>query len=1301
MGNAVSAANPTEILPVEYYLTDLGITSESLGSTRFMKVARGRSSSAGIRVYKVYLTPDGKNINESLITFGDEIIRIKTALSKAPNCSPFRNIYQKPKAVVLERLYQKYTLTDRLSTRPFINSEERLWYIFQIFKGLHQCSVANVCHGDIKSQNIALSSINWLQLTDFASFKPTFLPNDNPSHFTFFFDTSGKEVCNLAPERFLSSTLFDKKAKELGDKWMFGTLNHAMDIFSAGCVVYEMLNEGRSPFNYRQLCEFSRMNHCDAGVYLDKLLANTSSQFRPLLKMLLNQEPTMRMTAKEVLEGTALQFPSILESIFNYLNAFRPRENVQSQSIVELIPSSTNDFFEPDDVISKLKRDEDMICAKLEDCAETRPFAVLYITLITSNLRSLRYSQSKVNAMNLLLRLAPLCETSVSTFRILPYFVFFLNDENESIRAFAIHSIVDLIEPLEPSCFEDSLIFIDYLLPEFTSLFEKRRFSNTSCLLALAGNLGVIAQKAYKFLITGRSLRNETDDECSGIESLDSEQCDKEREALFKSIEDLFVSLSGEENCKTVRQALIQQHNLAALTDFFSKNSQGDLPYQHMITFLNSKCNWRLRAAFFESLPISLQKSSVVQPLLYQGMHDYEELVIIRVLYCVTLLCSAEMLDRNSVTEILQCASSFLAHPNDWIRFQVINLLVLLDSRWSLADNYCKVLSCVRDHFEGKGLMRFNHKVVAFNSLKPGISREHWNAVLTNLKNPEVAEFMRRIDDALVKSIPLTWTASWFAKNFDETQKKNFELLRCFRKFDLNKLIDSRKPDGMEAHLTMHRGVVDLSSSIYSHVSRNRYQLGKKDGSTPYEESFFGLQYRNSLCSSQLQELLEYKQLLYAVAGGTKNHQSEPKEQKESRDVSSISSTGTNPITLITHLHEHSDSVTQLSFYKPSSLFASGSRDGTVKIWSVKTVIGESYDAITSQNTYHVPLERSQQRNGTNISVDGLGWTAKGELGYFTSDGSFVWADVSRGVREVSKVTFPESDGPAKQMHVDGNLIFVRTHHNILYCLDSRVSESNGPLGKHEAWRRDISKNHGLITSFCIDPWQANWICMACTTYQLMLWDVRFQMEVNSRCASKDNNLPLKIWSNVRSPYQAPEVFVQFQYYGNISIFDLSQPTSNVSRVLWPSTSQPLGKHHSNGNKSSGNSQWSTTAILEDMRNITDALTVCEKTGAVFTGDTQGALRRWYPNSVDCLYLNGPRFIQERSPYRTTFREIGENPAVIHEVKVPNQANTERHIPPIEYKAANCHRTPITDIMVVENDYLVSSSSEGIIKVWK
>ena len=73
---------------------------------------------------------------------------------------------------------------------------DRVCNFFQYYK-------KGVIHGDLKCENILLTSDDWLLLGDFAPFKPTQLPSDNPAEFTYFFDTSRRRVAYLAPERFM------------------------------------------------------------------------------------------------------------------------------------------------------------------------------------------------------------------------------------------------------------------------------------------------------------------------------------------------------------------------------------------------------------------------------------------------------------------------------------------------------------------------------------------------------------------------------------------------------------------------------------------------------------------------------------------------------------------------------------------------------------------------------------------------------------------------------------------------------------------------------------------------------------------------------------------------------------------------------------------------------------------------------------------------------------------------------------------------------------------------------------------
>jgi len=99
-----------------------------------------------------------------------------------------------------------------------------------------------------------VTSWGWAVFVDFAGFKPVFLPEDNPDNFFFFFDTSARRTCYLAPERFLS-------AAQRSDS---GSLTPAMDVFSLGCVLAELWLE-KPMFDLSQLLRYRNGEFDPAG----------------------------------------------------------------------------------------------------------------------------------------------------------------------------------------------------------------------------------------------------------------------------------------------------------------------------------------------------------------------------------------------------------------------------------------------------------------------------------------------------------------------------------------------------------------------------------------------------------------------------------------------------------------------------------------------------------------------------------------------------------------------------------------------------------------------------------------------------------------------------------------------------------------------------------------------------------------------------------------------------------------------------------------------------------------------------
>ena len=149
------------------------------------------------------------------------------------------------------------------STRPFLSLVEKKWIAFQILNALRDARNRKVSHGDIKSENILVTSWNWVYVADFASYKPTFLPLDDPSDFSFFFDTSGRRSCYIAPERFYTASenpdISAKKSRlamEDSEGKRDGKVTEAMDCFSVGCVIAELFLEGKPLFTLSELFKY-------------------------------------------------------------------------------------------------------------------------------------------------------------------------------------------------------------------------------------------------------------------------------------------------------------------------------------------------------------------------------------------------------------------------------------------------------------------------------------------------------------------------------------------------------------------------------------------------------------------------------------------------------------------------------------------------------------------------------------------------------------------------------------------------------------------------------------------------------------------------------------------------------------------------------------------------------------------------------------------------------------------------------------------------------------------------------------
>ncbi|CAF89108.1 unnamed protein product, partial [Tetraodon nigroviridis] len=192
-----------------------------------------------------------------------------------------------------------------------------------------------VRHGDIKTENVMVTSWNWVLLTDFASFKPTYLPEDNPADFNYFFDTSRRRTCYIAPERFVDGSMFASESDQStplvdlssSNQRSRGELRQAMDIFSAGCVIAELFTEGVPLFDLSQLLAYRR------GLFQTEqvLLKIEDRSVRDLVAQMVQREPENALTAEEHLkQQRGRAFPDIFYTFLQPYIAQFAKDTFQS-----------------------------------------------------------------------------------------------------------------------------------------------------------------------------------------------------------------------------------------------------------------------------------------------------------------------------------------------------------------------------------------------------------------------------------------------------------------------------------------------------------------------------------------------------------------------------------------------------------------------------------------------------------------------------------------------------------------------------------------------------------------------------------------------------------------------------------------------------------------------------------------------------------------------------------------------------------------------------------------------------------
>ncbi|KAI5285644.1 Serine/threonine-protein kinase [Ascosphaera aggregata] len=753
-------------------LSDL-VYEKSLGASRFMKSIRARHRDGYIAV-KVIMKPyHGMDLDSYVRT----LVREREVLSEMPNALGYHRIIETANAGYLARQYMHSSLYDRISTRPFLENIEKKWIAFQLLCALKDAHSRDVFHGDIKTENVLVTSWNWIYLTDFSSsYKPTFLPEDNPADFSFFFDTTGRRTCYLAPERFLAP------GKDMGTRGV----DWAMDIFSAGCVIAELFLE--TPiFTLSQLFRYRKGEHD----FLQNNLAKIEdADVRELIVHMIRLDPESRYSADECLSFWRHKaFPEYFYSFLHQYMGFitdpasgRTRHDTEDNNYLAL---------QADERIERIYHDFDKISYFLGDSPKTAankykgvssalaidPFplesdlpihvssrgksqpasedgSLIFLTLVSSSLRNTRKASTRMKACDIFLAFAERLSDEAKMDRVLPYVVLLLSDPCDLVKVTAIQTLTQLLSTVQAVSPVHSCLFHDYIFPHLTPFISGVDHKPSAIVRATyASCIASLAHSSLRLLDMIQALRLDmrfqSHDENGAEITLKNDVFyhqqlyDTARLDLTELFEVHTKSLVTEEDVY-VRRALLG--SVPSLCVFFGNPKANEVILSHLNTYLNDR-DWSLKCAFFEVVvgvaayvgTYSLEE--FILPLMVQSLTDPEDFVVERVFRSFASLANLGLLQPPTTWDLLDIAVRFFVHPNLWVREAAVHFVVASTKYASRADRYSIILPIITPFLRTKIIIISEANILS-NIVKP-IPKTVWEMAFTWASKSQKGVFWR------------------------------------------------------------------------------------------------------------------------------------------------------------------------------------------------------------------------------------------------------------------------------------------------------------------------------------------------------------------------------------------------------------------------------------------------------------------------------------------------------------------------------------------------------------------------------
>lgn len=710
MGSALSTVAPRPTVPIDAYIAELGdlTYNTDLGrGGRFLKSVRATHRDAEAVVKVLIKPPPGLDLTVTR----QQLVKLKEALKDNNGAISYSRIVETDRAGYLVRQYIKHNLYDRISNRPFLEPIEKKWLVFQLLMCLKHVHARNFCHGDIKSENVLVTSWKWVYLVDWAPFKPVSLPENDSAQFLYFFDTSQRRSCYVAPERFGDSS----------------ELTPEMDIYSTGCVVAELFCDGKPLFTLADLFKYRREE------YTPNLDAIDDENVRQLIYSMISLKSSDRQSAEHYLEqyrGTL--FPEYFWQFYALMERFSGSSENPSDEIIQAVSDAFPDICRGLDVsvpkqASAELRQSDLFKVSLHKCwiperAETvQPGALLILSLVCSVLKSTQTASRRLLALNLIMALAQYVPVDAILDRCLPYLVSMLPAKDFLVQTTSLRALTHLLTMVDRLTPLNEQLFSEYLFPQLRSV-----------LASPDPQVRAIYAKCLPIIVE-RAMALSEDDAASHAQ-----------------IEDQIRALVVEKDV-AVRVAFLE--NADSLCVAMGRTKANDIVLSHVLTYFNKK-DPRLLVAIFEFFskvgpllgPASLESYAI--PLIQLNLVEWrDEVVVSAALLSLANLAQLGAIRLPMLWNIVSAGIKFFVHPNPDIRAKAFLLVSSAARHMSSAQIYCLLAPMLAPLLETEVSDYKSHRALIAAAKTP-MARPVYNLCLTWAAQTREDTFWRRKETA-------------------------------------------------------------------------------------------------------------------------------------------------------------------------------------------------------------------------------------------------------------------------------------------------------------------------------------------------------------------------------------------------------------------------------------------------------------------------------------------------------------------------------------------------------------------------